>query len=211
MRVEGKKVNFLGDSITEGAGASCPENKYVEVFARKFSPAAARNYGIGGTRIAKQTKPSECERYDRDFCTRLYEMDEDADIVVIFGGTNDYGHGDAPFGDFSDRTPDTFLGACHYLMRGAIERYPDATIVIMTPMHRAIEEQENRHSLYEYVEGIRACAEFYSIPVLDLYKNLGIQPQIEAHRVRFAPDGLHPNDRGAEKIADMLGKFIEAL
>jgi lysophospholipase L1-like esterase len=52
MQIKGKKVNFLGDSITEGVGASAPEFMYVNVFERKFEPAIVRNYGIGGTRIA---------------------------------------------------------------------------------------------------------------------------------------------------------------
>lgn len=50
------------------------------------------------------------------FCGRLDEMDKNADAVVVFGGTNDYGHGDAPFGLFTDRTDETFYGACHTLM-----------------------------------------------------------------------------------------------
>ncbi len=32
MDIQGKKINFLVDSITEGVGVSKPENKYVEVF-----------------------------------------------------------------------------------------------------------------------------------------------------------------------------------
>ncbi len=38
-------------------------------------------------------------------------MDNDADIIIVFGGTNDFGNGDAPFGEMSDRTPYTFYGA----------------------------------------------------------------------------------------------------
>ena len=49
---------------------------------------------------------------------RFTEMDERADAVVVFGGTNDFGHGDAPLGKPSDRDPSTFYGACHYLMNG---------------------------------------------------------------------------------------------
>ena len=45
MEISNKKINFLGDSITQGVGVSARENKYVEVFARKFSPAVVRNYG----------------------------------------------------------------------------------------------------------------------------------------------------------------------
>ena len=212
MQIKGKKINFLGDSITEGVGVSAPENKYVEVFARKFEPALVRNYGISGTRFARQYTPTVANpRFDLDFCSRVCEMDEDADVVVIFGGTNDYGHGDAPMGEFGDRTPDTFYGACHTLMRTTIERFPDAQIIIMTPLHRATENRANRPSLCEFVRAIRECAEFYSIPVLDLYARSGIQPQLEVYKTRFAPDGLHPNDRGAEKLADLLGAFMMTL
>ncbi len=49
MELQGKKINFLGDSITEGTGASSYETSYVSVFGRQ-SGAAVRNYGIGGTR-----------------------------------------------------------------------------------------------------------------------------------------------------------------
>ena len=36
-------------------------------------------------------------------------MDSDADVVVVFGGTNDFGHGDAKLGTFESRDPYTFL------------------------------------------------------------------------------------------------------
>lgn len=109
MKVSGLKINFLGDSITEGAGASSFDNTYIGILNKQN--IICRNYGIGGTRIARQQKPSH-PQYDRDFCSRWNLMDEDADIVVVFGGTNDYGHGDAELGCNSDITPDTFYVDC---------------------------------------------------------------------------------------------------
>ena len=97
------------------------------------------------------------------------------------------------------------------LMMTLIERYPEADIVFMTPLHRATENRANRPSLCEFVKVIREVAEFYSLPVLDLYAMSGIQPQLEIHKKKYAPDGLHPNDAGAEKIADRLGAFILSL
>lgn len=212
MVIKGKKINFLGDSITEGRGASAPDKKYVEVFARKFEPALVRNYGISGTRIARQTTPSAFARHDLDFCMRALEMDTDADVVVVFGGTNDFGHGDAPFGSFEDRTPYTFYGACHTLFSSLIERFPSAEIIVMTPLHRAEETREGwAHDLASYVRAIREVAEYYALPVLDLYATSGIQPQVEVNRRQYAPDGLHPNDAGAEKLADRLGSFLLSL
>ena len=212
MEIKNKKVNFLGDSITEGVGVSSSEYKYVSVFERKFEPAVVRNYGISGTRFARQISPTvRAPRFDLDFCLRAAEMEDDADIVVVFGGTNDFGHGDAPMGTPDDRTPDTFWGACHTLMSSLIEKYPLATIVFMTPLHRAVENRENRPSLCEFVAVIKKVAEYYSIPVLDLYATSGIQPQLAVHREKYVPDGTHPNDLGAEKIADRLGAFLLGL
>ena len=49
MQLQGATVNFLGDSITEGVGASCTENRYTDVFAREFGLKKVNNYGISGT------------------------------------------------------------------------------------------------------------------------------------------------------------------
>ena len=103
MELQGKKILFLGDSITEGHGTSAPEHIYWNVVGQ-LTGARCKGYGIGGTRIARQQTPSACERYDRYFGSRVAEMDPEADIVMVLGGTNDYGHGDAPLGHPADRT-----------------------------------------------------------------------------------------------------------
>ena len=145
-------------------------------------------------------------------------MDDDADIVVVFGGTNDYGHGDAGIGNFSDRTPETFYGACHYLFSGLIKKYIGKTIVIMTPTHRTGEteipegkEAGDFGTLKDYVNVIREVAEYYSLPVLDLYATSGLQPEIKEIKENYIPDGLHPNDDGHVLIAQKLKRFLELL
>ena len=137
-------------------------------------------------------------------------MEKDAELVVVFGGTNDFGHGDAPLGSMSDRTPYTFYGACHKLIRKMMERYPEAEIVFMTPLHRVVEERGERR-LKDFVAAIREVTEFYGIPVLDLYAVSGIQPQVDTNKLLFAPDGLHPNEAGHRKICSRLKGFLENL
>jgi len=212
MNLKGIKANFLGDSITEGVGVPSVEYTYWNVLKEKFGLAEARGYGISGTRFARQKEPTVRNlSFDRDFCSRVEEMDPDADLVVVFGGTNDFGHGDAPIGNFNDRTPVSFYGACHTLMTSLIRRFPTAVIVFMTPLHRAMEQQEGKAPLRDYVAIIREVAEFYGLPVMDLYANGGIQPQLEEQKKAFAPDGLHPNIAGAARIADRLGYFLQSL
>ena len=212
MILEGKKINFLGDSITEGHGCKGEENFFSNVLMREAHLAAARNYGIGGTRIARQKGDDPAT--SRAYCDRFGEMDDDADIIVVFGGTNDYGHGDAPIGTFADRTGDTYSGACHMLMSGLIEKYPAATIVFMTPVHRSNEDTPsygNGKPLSLYAEIIREVAAYYALPVLDLYSMSGIQPNHPVMCERYCPDGLHPNAAGHALIASRLKGFLETL
>lgn len=140
-------------------------------------------------------------------------MAPDADVVVVFGGTNDYGHGDAPFGDFSDRTADTFFGALHVLYTQLLEKYPTAQIAIVTPLHRWADQQPNSRgkSLSDYVAAIRQVAEYYSLPVLDLYATYGVQPDVPIMAETYMPDGLHPNDAGHIILTRKIAQFIKML
>ena len=216
MELSGKKINFLGDSITEGVGASSPENCFVSVFGR-MTGSTVRNYGIGGTRIARvHHKLSGNPRWDLNFLDRVGEMDADADIVVIFGGTNDFGHGDGNLGA-PEETEDeyTFRGALHSLIRRVMDRYPEARIVLLTPLHRKSELVTVNEfglptsPLSAYVRILCETAALYSLPVLDLWSVSGIQPRDPKNSALYTTDGLHPNDRGAERIAVLLKQFLE--
>lgn len=219
MELKGKKINFLGDSITEGHGTSGVEKCFVSLLKNKLELTESRNYGIGGTRFAVQQTPSAEPRWDLDFCSRVAGMAPDADVVVVFGGTNDFGHGDAPLGNVCDRTPNTFYGACHTLMRSLIEKYPEATIVFLTPLHRCNEDNpcgdgvrtEPSAPLAGYVEIIKEVARWYSLPVLDLFAVSGMQPRVPVIQEMYMPDGLHPNDVGHVILADKIAAFLRAL
>lgn len=218
MELKGLKINFLGDSITEGSGTTGVEKTYWSLLGKRTG-AVVRGYGIGGTRFAKQKNPSANPRHDLDFVMRAKEMDDDADVVVVFGGTNDFGHGDAPIGCFEDREYTTFYGACHTLFTDLINKYPNAVIVIMTPLHRRNEDNlkgdgfkaEDVAPLSTYVKIIKEVAEYYSLAVLDMWSISGIQPRVPIIKEKYCPDGLHPNDAGHEIIADRVIGFLKSL
>lgn len=217
MELKGSKINFLGDSITFGHGTSSPEKTFCKLIESKYG-AICRNYGICGTRIARQQGEINAD-YSDDFCARAVKMADDADAVVVFGGTNDFGHGDAPLGTMNDRTPDTFYGALHTLYTVLLEKYTEIPIIVITPLHRTNEDNlrgdGNKPSdvgtLKTYVEIIREVAEYYSLPVLDLFKNSGIQPKVPPIREAYVPDGLHPNDKGHKIIAERIAEFFKAI
>ena len=223
MELKGLKAHFLGDSITHGVGTSDPSRIYLNLLKERVGLAEANNYGISGTRIALQTGTTDyAPACDAFFGSRVDGMAPDADLIVVFGGTNDYGHGDALIGQMSDRDPHTFFGGCHYLCRKLITRYPHAQIVFITPLHCQGDEdvhekkspdgsQTDRPVLETYVRIIREVCAYYAIPVCDFFATSGIQPNLEPLRTLYCPDGLHPNDAGHERMEKRLEGFLKAL
>lgn len=111
------KINFLGDSITEGYCATSIEKNYVALLG-KFLNVDIRNYGKCCARITKRpvqfddgTQPNIC------LSNLVSGMNHDADLVVVFGGTNDYGRSNAPLGEIGDKTRYTVYGGIDYLIQ----------------------------------------------------------------------------------------------
>ena len=220
MDLKGKTIDFLGDSITEGAGVEdIAANRFDNVLREIAGLKAVHNYGIGGSRIAHQRMASEMPRFDLCFCGRAYDMDKSADVIVVFGGTNDYGHGDAPFGAPEDRTPATYCGAVNFLMETLKTEYPEAVTVFMTPARRLGDEKPSeerpgavdKRPLAEYVDYILAAAAARNVPVLDLYRTLPVNPNLPADYASYTADGLHLNDAGHRMLAALLKDFLEKL
>lgn len=221
MVLEGKTISFLGDSITEGKGTTSVEKRFDSLIASRCRLKKVNNYGIGGTRIAYQRHPSAKARHDMDFCSRCFDIDRSSDVIVIFGGTNDYGHGDAPFGELTDTTRETFCGSVDYLCRTVRELYPSAICVFATPCRRkgdeggsvSLSRPEDKPAipLVSYVDAIITVAKRHGFAVLDLYRNLGINPNVKTDCDRYTVDGLHFNDAGHFAIANRMVNFLERL
>lgn len=218
MELKNKRIGFLGDSITEGHGVEHFENIYWNRIAAETG-AQCFGYGIGGTRIAPQHGGQDDPKWAQYFGSRVDTMEPDLDVVVIFGGTNDFGHGDAPLGTPADRDESTFYGAYHTLLNKIFSRYPAADVVIMTPLHRLNEENctynemgvRRQTNLEGYVNAIQDVAAFYGVPVLDLFRTAGINPIVPVQKELYMPDGLHPNDVGQARIAQRLIGFLKTL
>ena len=144
-------------------------------------------------------------------------------MVVVYGGVNDYIHGDAPFGEIGDKTPATFCGGVYFLMNFLRENYAGKPVVFMTPARccygnvddlapspRA-NKRPDAKALIAYVEVIEETAKQFGIPVLNLYHRLGLDPHDPEIAAKYTSDGLHFNDAGHEFIATRLKDFIESL
>ena len=210
MNLEGMKFNFLGDSITEYYCASVPENAYHQVMMRKYGLAKAMNYGVGGTRIARQNVPSEITIYDYTFEMRADIMDRDVDAVVVFGGTNDYGHGDAKFGSVDDECVNTYCGAINSLITKLKKDFAHAEIIFMTPLHRLNDTDPHapdNKTLEDYVNAMLEICKNRGVKVIDLF---GLD-KMDPADVNLFEDGLHPTDEGHAVLGEIVAQELMKL
>lgn len=218
-----KKIACLGDSITEGAQAGGWQwHRYIDSWCKSNGiNSIVTNLGIGGTSVCTSSYVSDRLK---PFVNRLDTIPADADVVVIFGGTNDWGNS-AILGNISDTGTSSFYGAYKYILEWLAINRPNAKVMTMTPLKRyyrgngttwvnAQTTPNNRgNTLPEYVRAVKEVSEMYAIPCVDLHNESGLNPVLESVRNRFIGDGLHPTAEGNKKmypvILNKMRPFLE--
>ncbi len=205
-------IDFLGDSITAGAGASFPSSCYVSL-VNEDPHIKAKNYGIGGARLAHQTN-SEGDLYEPYcFLNRIKGLGE-ADALYVFGGTNDYGHGDAKMGKLGDTDAFTFHGAVRTIIEEVTKKFPVSKVVFILPLPRFNEDdihgeglKKTGYPLSEYRKALIEEVSAKGIRYLDFSREFP-RPTSNGNEGYFV-DGLHPNDKGHALLASLLVKDIK--
>lgn len=210
-------IAFLGDSITCGYALEDGSKKYSTLVCAELSMEEL-NYGITGTLVAKaglnQTNA-------KDYLSRAHLID-DADIAVVFGGTNDYFWSDRPISGCGE---EYFAYAVKELVRRVKEKRGGKITLFVTPYphngvgnylggadwkdstrHDTSAVNYNGHVLQDYAETIeRICTE-EGVPCLNLFEDFGFRWQ--EHTI----DGCHPNEAGHALIAKaVLGELKKML
>lgn len=132
------------------------------------------------------------------------------EVLVIEHGTNDYNSGrplENPE-DLYDIT--TFGGALRYSLRALQEKYPELTIVLLSPIYCEFGENGEQTcynwdrgygTLDAYVQLEKEIAQECGVVFIDAYAESGIW---EENAEEYLYDGLHLTDVGMEK----LGMFV---
>ena len=112
-------------------------------------------------------------------------MDNDADMVVVVGGTNDYGT-NVVLGGIADTEDVSFYVALNVLCKGLAEKYPGKRIVFITPFHRANEGANSAgFTLAQYRQAIFDVArDVYGFAVLDGWA-VGLSPKNPAIKAQY--------------------------
>ena len=208
----GLKINFIGDSITWGyeSGTGSRVSKPYPDTVAELLRCSVNNYGISGSTIAGD---GSSKGY-LPIWKRYTEMSKDVTLIVVFAGTNDFGSDrQIELGNFGDTNANTsFYGGLDTLCKGLIKDFPNARIVLLTPMQRGSESANNYgKKLIEYVDAVINVGAKYSIPVVDLYRQGNMPLLVDSFRNQFAIDGLHPNQQGYNRLGEIIANRIKNL
>ena len=220
----GKKINWIGDSIVDGAD-----------FDEKVSAALGlieTDYGINGSTIALKGNGTDGRNA---LCARYSAMTDTADIIAVSCGTNDFEYAWCPIGTIAD--PDdgtsntTFYGALKALCKGLITKYPKKLIFFTTPIKRGqpfadgaggeytqdgvtltpFSKNKYGKTLGDYADIIKEVCGLYSIPVLDMYRESLLNPHLTAQQDMFDNVLTHPNADGQKIMARRVAGWMTQL
>ena len=176
---------ILGDSIT-----------YLDKWQKTIQKQLMcnyTNYAVSGTGFCEEGLADPTQA----FKNRVQSISGDYDTIVVFGGTNDFGH---------SVSLESFESAVEDTLSWIGENYPLTNKILMLPTQRSDLIVNLRNLImYDYIEILRKYAQIYGFCVIDTNTESGIT---RYNTNTYTSDGLHPNLTGMAMIANCFTKNI---
>ena len=209
-----KKFVIQGDSIeTESAG------KWPVMLKNAITFKSYTNCAVGGTCIA--AVGSNYISSD----SRMALMPETADIVLVGGGTNDWGN-NVPMGSLNDLSSNAnFAGAVYSLITKLQTKYPSAYIIFMSnhtgcsPNRTGFDDPSGwinnlGYTMSDYAEMLESVCKFAAIPYIDVNHACGINRMnytlynLQETNQNNDTVYVHPNEAGAKRIFRVIYNWL---
>ena len=208
-----EKALVIGDSISTDYYGSY--TKWVTLLVNeKTLPALTTNDSIHATGFVARYN-SEAN----DFITRIEaaENKDTYDLVIVFGGINDYIQA-VPMGESGGDITVSFKPAVDYFFSYLVNNFTHARIVVLSPLRTSnIYQNTAGHYQTEYADYIKEVAKSYCLPVLNLTEESGFCPFNDTFKQMWTlipegyenADGVHPNADYQQKfLAPMIKGFL---
>ena len=196
---------LIGDSLTD-ANVNQSVKKYYS-YVQDDLGINIQNLGQSGCGYKRKYNGGN------NFVEQTALIDNDADIITIFGSWND-GNEFSDLGHDTDTTTDTVLGSVYVAINNIITNRPHARLGIILPTPWISVNPQNITTNYQkYIDGIKTIAANNSVPVLDLFTGSNLYPWNESFKSSFfvSGDGVHPNTDGNKQFANKIEEFIKSL
>ena len=226
-KLAGKKISFMGDSISNFGETSAEYNtttKYnfddtwIGQFLQLTGGTKGKIDAISGTTMQAITLDGGAI-YNTTL-GRVELLPEDSDYIFIFMGANDQrndgyrGHKlgairpKGTLGNFDNTNPNflEFTGAYQLYLEKILKRHAKAEVVLMTPLKAFSQGTEidlNKAS-DQYAERVIEIAKLYGLKWIDT-REAGFTNY--NHQLFFS-DGLHPNKAGHRRVARLVTEKV---
>lgn len=202
--LNGKTVNFIGDSITNLGSGNNGWQRLIE----KDINIKAINYGISGTCMTAKTLEDNTA-----MCIRYKDMKIN-EFVFCLAGINDYGT-NKPLGEKNSTSVLDFTGALRTFIEGVYSKFLVASnlyqfrLFFASPYNVKHYFNSDTNDLgltqLDYVNRAEEICAEYGIPFLNLYKQSGFNTINEEFLLY---DNLHPSVAGHIMLAKIIETFI---
>ncbi len=200
----GMKIVCLGDSVTAGSNLDKLENyeamSYPYQLGEVLNAGEVVNLGIGGSSIGRY--------WENAFVDRYSSIPADADIIIVMGGTNDgFCASERELGSLEERRERTFAGDLDELLRKLKTDYPEAEILLATPLPNILHDMLRKERSFllpqsSFVKIMKQLGQEYGVLVIDLYNTNLLNTHDAAIIHSFMPDGVHGNEMGYRILAE---------
>ncbi|MBQ8309679.1 MAG: SGNH/GDSL hydrolase family protein [Clostridia bacterium] len=231
--LRGLNVLAIGDSLFYGAKETIGEKQWINLLGNKYGWNLT-NLGIGGATISYNPAiTSNVSMYDRLFNTATYKFGsradsryyncgnpsgnaEDVDMILLQGGSNDYGPKvSAPVGEVGSTDPKDFLGAWKLMVDKLLADYPNATVVMMTAWENNNQNREDKANAIEFTSSVvdlyeALYAENERVKLIDSGSPdvSGVDMRNSTFRAKYAYDAFHLNDDGMKLMAESMTPLL---
>lgn len=216
-----KKVLVFGDSISADYYGEYPKWVTHLIEERFFDVEKTANDSTHATGFVARYNGQP-----NDFITRMEAISaaDTYDIVIVFGGINDYIQA-IPMGESGGDKLTHFKPAVDYFFATLAERFVNARLLVLLPLRTNGYGNENREGCTQadYAEYIRTVAMQYALPVLNLMDDSGFNPKLPVFKNRWTlteyeggdgvtGDGVHPNEEYERRfLAPMIRAFLQSV
>ena len=216
-------VVLLGDSNTFIGGDSCDVARgWNKWFRDAVQPATCRSYARSGatwshtSRTVRDTEEYTEVLSDNNVIYNQVCRLTDAvacgeqtapTLIIIMAGTNDAWFMDRRpqvFGNDA-ASPLTLAGAVRYDCRLLREAFPEARIMLLTPMQATKTSLKRIRRTGDIIE---ACGKEMGLEVVRLDREGCVSRKQELRRKTYTADGVHTNERGAQCIGLLVAQCV---
>ena len=187
--LEGKKVLFLGSSVTFGAASM--EDGIPEYFKNRFGCIVTKE-AVSGTTLVDRDEESYVSRLKKNVDT-----DTDYNLIICQLSTNDAAQ-DMPLGELGKSTDAgsfdvmTITGAIEYIIAYAKEKW-DCPVMFYTGSHFDSDKYDGM------VKRLYEISKKWGIHVLDLWNDEEFNNISDEERALYMADPIHPMKAGYMK------------